>query len=325
MDIFKAYLHILDQTQTFSENPMVMSEDIAFYLEKQLSIFFNQLDIAQITIDENSSIKGIISEAMATSDFKKLTIDVADLFFKQMTLSEDIKSSNLIGVYFSHEAKEYIGFLKLNFRTSYVHHVDSGEDGITNQIVKQMATLPHMSQKPDEGFIVELDTIKAYVKDKQVMIDGHKCFYITEKILIQPTVMNPKKAIDTAKKTADKIIEIYHDSDIIKASKVKEFISEQIEEKGYIDVETIAAQCFETKTEREAYAEKISESGLNTADLIFNEEQKKKIKRNHKIKTSSGVEILLPYNYASNGENLQVIHQPDGTISIKLDNLGDII
>ncbi|WP_207736432.1 nucleoid-associated protein [Fusibacter ferrireducens] len=325
IQVKEIYLHILDginETKILSENEMGIEGDIQDYIEKHVTVFFEQLDIFRGKVDEASLVKKMLE---SSGDFKSFSLEIADLFFEVMKRSEEIKPCDLMCLYFDYEGEEYVGILKLNLRTSYIHFVETQDQKITNKIVRQQATLPYKSQKVEEGFLIALERDEVYIKDKQVLLDGNKARYIQEDILKLSMSATAKKTIDAVTKAAEKVVQKYHDQDYVKTAKIKEFINGQLDEKNGIDLESIVYQCFETQPEREAYRQELDSKGIDPSHVEINDSQKKKIKRTQKIKTASGVEITLPYEYVARSENMQIENNPDGSISIKLNNLGELL
>jgi len=64
---------------------------------------------------------------------------------------------------------------------------------------------------------------------------------------------------------------------------------------------------------------------VDSEGVKLNEAQTKKLKRTQRIKTASGVEIILPFEYVSRTENLSIVNHPDGSVSIELKNLGELL
>lgn len=50
-----------------------------------------------------------------------------------------------------------------------------------------------------------------------------------------------------------------------------------------------------------------------------------KANRSHKIKTDTGIEITVPSDFFNNPEYIEFISNEDGTISIAIKNVGQII
>ncbi len=322
MQIFEAYLHVLDaqsNVKLLSERPMQLDLEISEYIGKHIEGFFEHLDIA------NSNLANATKLSSEGLDFKELTLVVADLFFDTMQKTEGIKPCDLMCLNFKREDIDYYGFLKLNFRTSYAHAVEIEDNLITNKIIRQVTTLPYKSQKVEEGFLMDRAHNLALIKDKLVTIDGSKSRYIAEEVLGIQADMTVKRKIDLITKSAQKVMEKYDDQPLVKTAAVKKMITAHLDENGALDMSTIVNQCFDTKVAREAYVQELQDKGIEPESVMINETQRKKLKRTQKIKTASGVEIVLPFEYVSRSENLNIITQPDGSISIELRNLGEIL
>lgn len=327
IQIKECYLHILDyinDTKVFSEMPMVLDADIEEYVSKHIESFFEGYDVSDMKLNNSMKVHQMIMESQS-SGFASLGLNVADVFLEEMSKSEDIKPCDLICALIEREDKEYMAFIKLNFKTSYVHLVEMEGHVIANKIIRHVSTLPHKTQTVDEGFVVDWMSGKAFIKDKIVTVDGKKRAYIANAFFANTTVLTPKKAVDIMTKTAEKIVQKYQDNNIVSLAKVRSTIHDLIDSDVEMTSESIAEQCFETAAEREAYSEEISKKGLDDRSWTVDEAHKKKIKRSQKIKTASGVEIVLPYDYTANGENLEIINHPDGTLSIQLKNLGELL
>lgn len=323
--IKECYLHILDginETKILSEDEIEIELDIKEYIEKHISVFFEQLDIYKGEIAEGSYLQSKLNES---ENFRCFTLEVAESFYEIMRRTEEIKPCDLMCVLFDYEGQEFAGILKLNLKTSYIHFVETKDQKIVAKIIKQHSTLPYKTQRVEEGFLIELEKQNVYIKDKQVLLDGNKVKYIQEELLKISLRATAKKTIETVTKAAERVVQKYNDNDMVKTAKVKNFINSQLDENNTIDVESIVYQCFETDTEREEYRKAIESKGVDCSDVEISESQKKKIKRTQKIKTASGVEITLPYEYVARGNNLEIENQPDGSITIKLNNLGEIL
>ena len=50
----------------------------------------------------------------------------------------------------------------------------------------------------------------------------------------------------------------------------------------------------------------------------------KRVAKNHKIRTDTGIEITFPAEYFENPDFIEFVSNPDGMISIELKNIGSI-
>jgi hypothetical protein len=327
MHIEECFLHVLDYlngTRVYSQIPMKLDADIEEYVISHIDHFFSGYDVSTLPVNTQMPIWKMM-ENSRDQGFSALSLEVADAFYGEMTKSEDIKPCDLICARIDLDGKEYFAFIKLNFKTSYVHLIETEEESISNKIVRHVSTLPQKTQSADEGFVLDWMDEKVLVKDKLVTIDGKKTKYISNVFLGGSESLTPKKAVDVMTKTAEKIMNKYQSEGLVHQAKVRNAIHELIDENGSLDPAQIASACFDSHEERTAYQEAISEKGLMDTAWEIAETHKKKLKRTQKIKTASGVEIILPYEYAAKDDNLEISTKPDGSVEIQLKNLGELI
>lgn len=324
IDLIEAYMHIIDVvggTKVYSENPMAIDEVTEDYIITQLEGFFEGLDIGKTVVTEDSKMR----EIMASEDFKTFSLKVADAFIDIMEKCLDVKSCDLLCVLFQRGGKEYTAALKLNYKPSFSHMVAMEENAITNNLIVHQTTLPPKSQKVEEGFLLDLHGGEAYIKDKQITLDERKCAYISECVFGIQKPVTPKRAINDITKAAEKVVEKYKDNPMVETAKVRAVVESVIDNYGYVDAAVICDKCFDTEAEKEAFNQAVSQKGVDVAPWDVPESQRSKIKRTQKIKTSSGVEIVVPYAYMAREENLEITNHEDGSISIKLMNLGELL
>lgn len=322
MQIKEAYLHVLDavnDVKLLSERHMHIDMDIEDYAIKHVDGFFEHLDIA------TSPLQTVQKIDFNSDSFKEVSLGVAELFFEVMQQSEEIKPCDLMCLSFDKDGASFFGFLKLNFRTSFAHAVELEDNLIINKIIRQVTTLPYKSQKVEEGFLVDLTNGLVHIKDKMIALEGKKGKYISETVLGIGSTITPKRKIDMIAKTAEKIIEKYDEMPLVGVAKVKQMLTAHLDESGSVNMTEIVESCFDTETAKEAYVNALREKGIEPETLVINESQRKKLKRTQKIKTASGVEIILPFEYVSRSENLEIVSHSDGSVSIQLKNLGELL
>ena len=110
-------------------------------------------------------------------------------------------------------------------------------------------------------------------------------------------------------------------------SKMKEYITENIEEgeHKYIETDKVAEKIFDGKPGmREEFIEKIEKANVPQR-VEVNSYVTKKLSSNVKIVTDIGVEVIFPAEYYQDSEYVQFINNEDGTISIQINNIGEVI
>ncbi len=110
-------------------------------------------------------------------------------------------------------------------------------------------------------------------------------------------------------------------------SKMKEYITENIEEgeTEFIDTEQVADKIFDGKPGMKSeFIDKIEKANV-PQKVEVNSYVTKKLASNVKIVTDIGVEVIFPAEYYQNNEYIEFINNDDGTISIQINNIGEVI
>ena len=323
MQILEAYLHTLDSTITKSENPLAVDPAITEYFEGHFLKLFEAMETVKMPLDRDSKIYMQLEASKETGEFSIFTGQLADAFFDLMPKCEGLKEGVLACVLFEANDTTYFGMLKLNYRTSYFHSVNMISERISNQLSVKHSTLPGKSQAVDEAFIIDLDDLTLYLRDKELIVDGKRVKYLSENILGITSQVSVKKALNIIEKA------VKDETDPVKTAinkaKISSYVRNQIEEGEPIRIQEIASQCYESTTERQLYETAIKNKGVYEDVVETHAFQNIKVKSNHKIKTEAGIEIILPEYYLVHPENFEVIHEEDGTMSIKLKRIGAIL
>ena len=102
---------------------------------------------------------------------------------------------------------------------------------------------------------------------------------------------------------------------------VKEAVYDSIEETGTIDNEQIAEQVFkENVSAKLAYQEEVNESKFvdKTPPVRESREISEKKFGKQKLKMDNGIELIVPLDVYRNGDLIEFVNNPDGTVSIML-------
>ena len=110
-------------------------------------------------------------------------------------------------------------------------------------------------------------------------------------------------------------------------SKMKEYITESIDEgeHEFIETRAVAEKVFDGKPAmREEFMEKLEKASVPER-VEMKPYVAKKLTSNVKLVTDIGVEISFPAEYYQNSDYMEFINNDDGTISIQIKNIGELI
>ena len=105
----------------------------------------------------------------------------------------------------------------------------------------------------------------------------------------------------------------------------KSIISQELAEKGSLDVPAVLGKIFKGKTEmEEEVLEKLDKWNIaDTPVAPQNPATTRKFEKQH-LMTDTGIEIKIPMEAYDNKDTIEFITNPDGTISMLIKNIGKI-
>lgn len=329
--IKKIVVHILDsnlQMPVLSEIESQLNDDIVEFVGKHIEKIINDdnMKAAEFVEGENT-VKAICENISERNEFfLQGTINIASALFKIMHENVEIPPADVIFVLFSIENAMHLGILKLNYKHSYIHHIEATENGMANSIIKQRTALPSIGQKIDECAIINLEDFSLKIYEKKYNINEEKVFYFSSMFLRCNSQSSLSEKIKIFTKATKKFSETYFDEEPTIHAEIKKAVVESIEEKEVLDVEEVAKTVFVRNPQlRQEYIEHIEKAGLQEKSIpIENEKIVERNFRKQKLKTDTGVEISLPVEYYGDNNKIEFINNVDGTISILIKNIGKI-
>lgn len=328
ISIQKSILHILDTSlgiPVLSENLMSFNDEMREYTEKHIIKCYNDADLKKTKfINHSGFFINLINEFKVNDDFIKFSSEVSEFFYKLTAENPDIKPCDLLFVQANVFNKDYMIILKLNYKKGYIHFTKQ-EELTKNIIIEQPCALPSATQKIDEFIFVDLNSLEVFVKEKKCQVYNEPCYYISKHLLECKEEKPDKEKVKIITQTTDKIIKEFYDDDMFMKSQVKNIIRENVEEKLNINVEEISEKVFKDNDAKQVYNEEIKMKGIKEPEIKVNFNYANKIKTKQKFMTDEGIEINIPYEMLSNKEKVEFITNHDGTISIMLKNIDNIV
>ena len=323
IQIEKAILHVLDKNSSmpiFSGNLVNLDDDAIYnFISMNLKKMY----------DDNATKTGVLNE---TNDFFKyieqinekfveVSKEIADKLYGIMNNQDSIPSADLLVTVATINGVRFLGIIKLNYKEGFTHFVDYTAETTSNKIIKHKVIFATEGQKTDEGVLVDLESLKLKITEKEYLIDGDKINYFSEIFLKCKPEISKNEAIKIVNKVAKEINKKYFDSDFTKDVKVKETIHDEIQETSKINICKIAEKAFENNKEiQQEYVEEVKKAGVKEEIVFIGEEPEKKFSK-HKLKTDNGIELSVPTEIYKDKNAIEFINNPDGTISILITNV----
>ncbi|MEG2684872.1 MAG: hypothetical protein RR929_02290, partial [Erysipelotrichaceae bacterium] len=166
--------------------------------------------------------------------------------------------------------------------------------------------------------------INAYSKELSIIenpveIDAQSCNFLCQCVFQISFPPSYDESVQTIQKISDNLIEKYNLDETELKPKVKQVIKDCVESNdAEIVVDHVANTLFPTNTTiKEDFVYQMNEKGIDKPIQAINAKITSK-ESVQKFRTDSGIEISIPVDTLYDKEKVEIIHQADGMISIKL-------
>ncbi|WP_333674079.1 nucleoid-associated protein [Streptococcus parasuis] len=321
MDIFvkKAIIHQFSPDDTelvLADQLLTVSPKIEEYLRKKIErVFSDEAKTGQFNSD-NPFLDHLKDDLLSNS------VKIANLWKEEFSISENLKTNDLIFIEFERNGVEHFAFLRISLRENLAHI--GQESGSPLRITQN--NLPGAGSAPDEALIVNLQTWKYHLIEKRIKHNGTFLNYFSDNLLQVTPAISAKKSIKAVEQTAQKIADNFHQGDFQFQSKVKSVIFNNLEEDNELSPEKLADQLFDNNlTARLNFVDQLKEviPDKISFDEIDSSRQLKKFE-NQKLSLSNGIELIVPNAIYEDAESVEFIQNENGTYSILIKNIEDI-
>ncbi|MGX7031100.1 nucleoid-associated protein [Vagococcus zengguangii] len=327
MKIENAILHMLDfenSSTVLSQGELAVNEPvIQQYLDKLVSKFLDgDLKTGELPGD-NEIVQSVRNTEQS---FIEMSQTLANAYFDGLKTAEEVSNGDLLVVAgLGNDEEPFMGMFKLNYKPAYTHFVDYVDDQMVNNIIMNKAILPSMSQRVDEGIVIALETLNYQSIEKKYKLDGRKVNYLSDCLF---EVQSKPSAIDNikiVKKAVKSVADKYNVETYESLANVQQAIYESIEEDGVISNERIAEAVFENNHQaKQEYKEYIEKTNFYE-DVPTNVPKLEKKFSKQKLKLANGIELFVPIEIYQDKEVIEFINNPDGTISVMIKNVEEIM
>ncbi|MHC1750822.1 MAG: nucleoid-associated protein [Cellulosilyticaceae bacterium] len=314
-------IHVLDlslSTPILSTDPITLDDETERFVTKHIVKLFENTNASPAIFTEESEVLKWLSQYPDT-DFYTLSCLLASKFFNYMTSYTTIPSGDLLFTKLALDGNEFFALLKLNYKEEFTHSIEQGLNGAVTHIIKHKSIFPSSGQKIDEAVLIDCETMELRVLDQSrekylsLLLDCDSSFSTKEKIAVIEQV-------------ASEVIEEYFENPIEALSALKTNIVASISETQTIPIEEVFEKTFgDHEPVIESCRQKIESFGLKDQTIEVTNSATARKYTSHKLKTNTGIELKFPTQLFQNPNYIEFINNPDGTISILLKNIAEII
>ena len=327
--IEKAILHILDfhsGVTVYSDAELPVKDSVETWLLKHVERAWGSQDAKPGTFCEDSAfLKELQDYESGTLDFVALSKAIAKTLDDALTHAEEMPASDVIVAQASIDEVPYLVILRSNSHIGFTHQVNQTEDGIQNEIINHYSIMPNLSQKIDEFAFVNRRTKEIKTAAKKYTLDGNPVIVLPEVLLECSLTPSPKEAMKNLSKAAAKVAESFGQDKVATEAAVKSYVAETMQQGTELDLQEAGKEIFhDNPAMQQELDTAIRDAGITEPVQMDPEATLKKVSR-HKLKTDTGIELTIPTDYFDNTEFVEFNNNEDGTLSITLKHISNIV
>lgn len=323
-------IHIMDSTMgmpVLSDQILDHGSDFGDFVRAHIYRILESDDMKKCSFDDNSQVEAILEE-YNPDQFVACSQKLGELLYGVMNKNIDIPPADLLVVEYQVEQQPFLALLKMNYKTYYTHMTDSDPWGNNNSVIKQKAILPGENQKLAEAALIDLTDKSLRLIEKKYDVNGVKTNYFSQLFLQCHGSLSPKTKLAIVTKAVDDVQKkFYHESEQFEVQmETKSIINQTLEEEGSFAVPVLMDKIFKEQEEmKEEVMKKLDKYHLAETEVApQNPNTTKKFGKQNLI-TDTGIEIRIPMEQYQNKDKVDFITDPDGTISVLIKNIGNII
>lgn len=328
----KAILHILDANSgisVFSETELDVSDAmINNFITKHIEKIYEDSGLRSGEFADNSGFKYHLTEYISgETTFQHFSLFIAERIYDAIKSAEVTESCDIIVCECFANEQPIIAVLKCDNKIGYTHQITKDDGKFSNALINHYAILPTTTQKISECAFINTETLSIKYSGKKHKIDGESVDMIADILLECYFDISVRESINAVRKIAKKVTDDNGGDSIETSAKIKEFIVKNVEENEfeYIEPKQIANAVFDGRpVMRDEFMEKLDEAKV-PEKVEVTSYVTKKMSANVKLVTDIGVELSFPAEYYRDGKYIDIINNEDGTISIQINNIGELI
>jgi len=313
-------LNTSESSAIISYVPLSITKDLDEYISKAVEKSYYSDDAKACEFKSESKFWG---QCNAVSwDLVSISQSVANNIFTIMRRNDDIPSADILFGIVEIDTIDYFYMLKLDYRSAYTHLVESHNNQIAVNVIKNHTLFPTQSSRIAEVFFVSTNVPSVKVIEQKYVIDGIRDFYLSTQILACLENSSPRQKATKLIKVAEKVAELYYTNEDDVSSHISSTIFDELQKETPLSVEVLGQKFFEKNpvAQNEFYERLATENISKDESLSLSEKFQKKFQK-QAIKTLSGVEIKIPTQVYSNENEIEFINNPDGTVSLLIKNI----
>ena len=328
--ISNAILHTVgydDQLNRFSDVELdVDSETCSEFIGKHVRRLLKNPAAKRAVFSAQSQAYSLIKSFQGEEiRFKEFSRKLCERLAEVLKGNEDVPPADVLVAFFDNNKKTYIAVVKLNLGECFVRRLTSGDDGVTdNQIVKDNIVLSLSASSVEEACLIPYDPMVLRILEKSHKVGGEEKHYFSELFLECDTQISDKEAVETIQEIAAEVNSKYFEGNIETAAKIKAALIQEAQSMGDDDslvLENVVDRAFGSNSEAKDEFIALAKEYALPHQLEVDKSYLQRAFKTQRFVAENGVELKFPAELCQDPEQIQMIPNPDGTVTITLNKL----
>lgn len=327
IQVKRAIVHILDLhsgVPIYSDTDL--DRELFEYIQKHLEKAAKDAAAHPSKLGDVNPVRQKLEQFMTDAEqFAAITQEMAGKLHQDLMLAGEERAMDFVAVEFLHAEIPHFGILLYPNQVGYTHKISYQDNVASNQIIQHFAILPNPTQKLTMFAFVNLEDWSVKFVDKKRVLDGEEVFLLPDRLLNCTMPVSSKDTIKKVHKIVTKVAEEFGENPTRAVCQAKAVLLEAGEKAERIEPETVGRKVFAHHSGMQAaYMEQITHASLPKVAEV-DRDYAVRTNKSHKIKTDTGIELIVPSDFFNNTDYIEFVTNDNGTISINIKNVGEII
>lgn len=334
--INEAIIHILDNNSDeviLNEYQLELNDELYAFFVKHIQRCFKDEELKYAIFNKERNIVKDISQEFLHKECTLLEAskELANQMFLLMRSKGNIPSCDLVILSISTEYGPLLGILKMDYIKNYIHTVNFVDEKIDINIIPQYAGLPGTNQRLQKCAFIkpmsEENNFHLMVIDKQSKKekDEYGTNYFISNYLGCSIIDNERDMTKSFVKAAEKWTRTNLKENAEAQEAVRTTIKKKLREEEKVDVNDIAQELFEGKTEvKQDFTNFVKEeSGVQSLN-VDKQWVDKKFKR-IRLKIDKDIDLYINQEAYDDNSRFEIIRNGDGTINMIIKHISNYV
>ena len=327
IEVKRAILHILDLNSgvpVYSDNDL--DREIFEYLQKHLEKASRDAAAHTSKLGEVNPVRQALGRYRQNPDlFAEVTRELATKLHQDLMLCGEEQALDFVAVDMMHMEIPHLAILMYPNQLGYTHKVSFADNQQNNQIIQHHAILPNPTQKVSSFVFIDMENWNVSFTDKKRILDGEEVYLLPDRLLNCTMPVSSKDTIKKVHKIVTKVAEEFGENPVQAVCAAKSVLLEEGQKTEIIEPAEVGRRVFEHNPGmQQSYMEEITKASL-PKETAVDRDYAVRTNKSHKIKTDTGIELIVPSDFFNNTDYIEFVSNDDGTISINIKKVGQII